>query len=224
MNSKKKTNIIIAAILLFTLVVTLIYYPKVPDIIPVHWGPDGQIDGWGQKFMLFVFWGIAVGANFLMLLAEKIDPRSDSYKKFAKVFNIFRVFITALLCGLTLLTIAFTFNPQFVDMNSIMYPAMGIMVVLIGNYMPKVKHNYSFGIKTPWTLASESVWNKTHRMCGLLWIVEGLVIFGMAFVKNTTIASIIMFATIIIAVIIPTVYSYLEFQKEKERLNDEKDD
>lgn len=224
MNNKKKTNIIIAVILLFTLAVTLLYYPKVPDTIPVHWGVDGQIDGWGHKYMLFVFWGIAAGVNFLMLFAEKIDPRRDSYKKFTKVFNIFRVFVTALLCGLVLLTIAFTFNPQFVNMNSIMYPVMGIMFVLLGNYMPKVKHNYTFGIKTPWTLASETVWNKTHRMAGLLWIAEGLVIFSMAFVKNTTIASVIMFVTMIITLITTMVYSYVEFQKEKENIDNEKDD
>ncbi len=224
MNSKKKTNIIIAAILLFTLVVTLLYYPKVPDIIPVHWGVDGQIDGWGQKYMLFVFWGIAAGVNFLMLFAEKIEPKEGSYDKFRKVFDIMRLFVTGLMCGLVLLTIAFTFNPQFADMNGIMYPAMGIMFVLLGNYMPKVKHNYTFGIKTPWALASETVWNKTHRISGPLWMAEGAVIFSLAFVKNTTVASIIMLITMIVVIIIPMVYSYFEFKKEKESLNNEKDD
>ena len=157
MNSKKKTNIIIGAILLVSIVITLVLYPSIPDIIPTHWGPNGQIDGTGPKYMLFVFWGIALGVNALMLFAEKIDPKGENYARFPKVFNVFRIFITALLCGMELVSIAFAFDPQFADMNTIMYVMMGGMFVLLGNYMPKVKHNYTFGIKTPWTLASENV-------------------------------------------------------------------
>lgn len=221
MNGKKTTNIIIAVIILITLAVTVYFYPSVPDIIPTHWGPDGRIDGTGPKYMLFVFTGIASGVNLLMLLAEKIEPKQGSYDKFRKVFDILRIFITALLCGLVLLTIAFSFNPQFVNMNSIMYPVIGFMFVLLGNYMPKVKHNYTFGIKTPWTFASENVWNKTHRMAGPLWVVGGLAMGAMVFVKNTTVAAVIMFAVILALVIIPMVYSYLEYQKELKA--DEKD-
>ena len=214
MNSKKKSNIIIAIILLLTVAVTVVYYPSVPDIIPTHWGPDGQIDGTGPKYMLFVFVGIAVFVNLLMLFAEKIEPKQGSYDKFRKVFDILRIFITALLCGLVLLTIAFSFNPDFVNMNSIMYPVMGLMFVLLGNYMPKVKHNYTFGIKTPWTFASENVWNKTHRMAGPLWVTGGIAMAAMTFIKNTTVAFAVMFAVILALVIIPMVYSYTEYQKE----------
>ena len=221
MNSKKKSNIIIAIILLLTVVVTLFYYPQMPDIIPTHWGPDGQIDCTGPKYMLFVFTGIAAGVYLLMLFAEKIEPKQGSYDKFRKVFDILRIFITALLCGLVLLTIAFSFNPQFANMNSIMYPAMGLMFVLLGNYMPKVKHNYTFGIKTPWTFASENVWNKTHRMAGPLWVIGGVIMMALVFVKNTSLAAVILFVVMIILVIIPMVYSYSEYQKELK--NNEKD-
>ena len=214
MNSKKKSNIIIAIILLLSLAVTLFYYPVVPDTLPVHWGPDGQIDGTGPKYMLFVFWGIAAGVNLLMLFAEKLEPKQGSYDKFRKVFDILRLFTTVLLCGLVLITIACAFNPDVINMNSVMYPVMGLMFVLLGNYMPKIKHNYTFGIKTPWTLASETVWNKTHRISGPLWMAEGLLMFSFAFWKNTTIAAIALFLTMIIAVIIPMVYSYIEYKKE----------
>ena len=78
MNSKKKTNIIIAAILLISLVITLVFYPSVPEIIPTHWGINGQIDATGPKYMLFVFLGIAAGVNFLMLFAEKIEPKQGA--------------------------------------------------------------------------------------------------------------------------------------------------
>ena len=120
MNSKKKTNIIIGAILLVSIVITLVLYPSIPDIIPTHWGPNGQIDGTGPKYMLFVFWGIALGVNALMLFTEKIDPKGENYARFPKVFNVFRIFITVLLCGMELISIAFAFNPQFANMSTIM--------------------------------------------------------------------------------------------------------
>ena len=214
MNSKKKTNIIIGAILLVSIVITLVLYPSIPDIIPTHWGPNGQIDGTGPKYMLFVFWGIALGVNALMLFTEKIDPKGENYARFPKVFNVFRIFITVLLCGMELISIAFAFNPQFANMSTIMYLIMGGMFVLLGNYMPKVKHNYTFGIKTPWTLASENVWNKTHRMAGPLWIMGGIAIMGGVFMPPE-IAFVIMFAIILLLVIAPMVYSYIEFRKEK---------
>ena len=221
MNSKKKTNIIIGAILLVSIVITLVLYPSIPDIIPTHWGPDGQIDGTGPKYMLFVFWGIALGVNALMLFTEKIDPKGENYARFPKVFNVFRIFITALLCGMELVSIAFAFDPQFADMNTIMYVMVGGMFVLLGNYMPKVKHNYTFGIKTPWTLASENVWNKTHRMAGPMWVAGGLAIMAMMFIKSSVGATVLMFGIVLIMVIVPTVYSYFEFQKEKENKKDE---
>ncbi len=219
--SKKKANIIIAVILAVTAAITLFYYPSVPDIIPIHWGPDGQVDGTGPKYMLFVFWAIAAGVNLLMLFAEKIDPKGENYKKFPKAFNVFRIFITGLQCGLVLLTIAFSFNPQVLDMNSIIYPVMGLMTILLGNYMPKVKHNYTFGIKTMWTIASENVWNKTHRMAGPLWVACGLVIAAMTFVKNTTAAAVAMSVVLVVIVAVPTVYSYFEFRKENKNNTEE---
>ena len=221
MNSKKKTNIIIAVILLVSIAITAVMYPSIPDIIPTHWGVNGQIDGTGPKYMLFVFWGIAAGVNLLMLFAEKIDPKGENYARFPKVFNVFRVFFTAMLCGMELLSIGFAFNPQFANMNTIMFILMGGMFVLLGNYMPKVKHNYTFGIKTPWTLDSETVWNKTHRMAGPLWVASGLVIMAMAFVKTSSLAAYVMLAVVIVAVIVPMVYSYFEFKKEKENKKDE---
>ena len=99
-------------------------------------------------------------------------------------------------------------------MAHIMYITMGLMFILLGNYMPKVKHNYTFGIKTPWTFASEIVWNKTHRMAGPMWVAGGVIMMCGIFMP-AKVAFVTMFALIILLVIIPMVYSYLEYKKEE---------
>ena len=215
MKKNKKVNILIASILLLTAIITLCVYPKVPDTVPIHWNFNGEVDSTGPKYMLFVFLGIAFGANLLMLFAKKIDPKGENYDKFPLVFDITRVFITALLCGMELMVIGFAFNPSFADMETIMYLIMGMMFILLGNYMPKVKRNYTFGIKTPWTLDNETVWNKTHRMAGVLWVIGGVIILFAAFIP-AKMALILMMGVLFLMVIIPTVYSYIAFKKEKE--------
>lgn len=219
--NKKSVNIIISVILVATLAVILALYPSIPDIIPTHWGANGQIDGTGPKYMLFVFWSIAAAVNFLMLFAKKIDPKGENYDRFPNVVNIVRIFITVLLCGLSLLTVGFAFDPQFADMNTIMFVVMGGMFILLGNYMPKVKHNYTFGIKTMWTIASEDVWNKTHRMAGPLWMAGGLVMIAMAFIKNSSAVVNVMIGVILVEVLVPTIYSYIAFQQEKKNKTEE---
>lgn len=215
MKKNKKVNILIVSILLLTAIITLCVYPKVPDTIPMHWNFNGEVDNTGPKYMLFVFLGIAFGVNPLMLFAKKIDPRGKNYDKFPLVFDIFRVFLTALLCGMELMVIGFAFDPGFADMETIMYLIMGIMFILLGNYMPKVKHNYTFGIKTPWTLDNETVWNKTHRMAGVLWVVGGALMLCATFIP-AKMALILMTGVFFLMVIIPTVYSYIAFKKEKD--------
>lgn len=200
--------------MIISLIGLLLVYPSLPDIIPTHWGPDGQVDGTGPKSTLFLLWAIIAGANFLMLFAEKIDPKGENYAKFSKVFEIFRIAFTFFMMIILAVNIYFIFNPGTLNMNTVALPLVGLMFIVLGNYMPKVKHNYSFGIKVPWTLASETVWNKTHRMAGPVWVVGGMLVAVCGFLPGN-IAAIAMTAVLVVMVVIPTVYSYLAFQKEK---------
>lgn len=215
MNDKKKTNIIVAAILLISLAVVVAVYPKMPSVIPIHWNIQGEVDGTGSKNMIFLLWGITAFASWLMVFAEKMDPKGENYAKFSKVFNIFRIIFTLFMCAVIMVNIILTFNPEAIDINSFMLPCMGIMFVTLGNYMPKVKYNYTFGIKVPWTLASENVWNKTHRMAGPVWVAGGLVVMLCGFLPGE-VGYIVMTAVLLVIAFVPIVYSYFEHKKEKE--------
>ncbi len=211
--NKKRTSNIITVIVLVLLAVVLFAYPHMPDTIPVHWGSDGAVDGWGSKKWIFAMWAIIPGIDFLTRFAEKIDPKGENYKKFEKVFVYFRIAIALFMSSLVVVTVISAFDPRLIDMNKLMFPYMGGMFMLLGNYMPKVKHNYTFGIKTPHTLASEIVWNKTHRMAGPLWVVAGIGMMLCGFLKGDM-AIWFMIAVILTVVVIPVVYAYMEYKKE----------
>ncbi len=211
--NRKKTNNIITIIALVLLAVVILAYPCMPDIIPVHWGPDGAVDGWGSKKWVFAMWAIIPAVDFTTRFAEKIDPKGENYKKFEKVFLYFRIGIALFMSVLVAVTVIAAFDPDLLDMNKIMFPVMGLMFVGLGNYMPKVKHNYTFGIKTPHTLASENVWNKTHRMAGPLWVGAGIGIMLCGFLKGDM-AVWFMVAVLLAMTVIPVVYAYMEYKKE----------
>jgi len=87
---------------------------------------------------------------------------------------------------------------------------MGLLFILIGNYLPKTKQSYTMGIKLPWTLASEENWNRTHRLAGFLWVLGGVYFIVMSFIGWSLIAFLIPLA---VMVLIPAVYSYLLYRK-----------
>ena len=95
-----------------------------------------------------------------------------------------------------------------ISINRVMLIVLGVLMILIGNYIPKAKSNFFYGIKTPWTLSSEVSWRKTHRLGGKLFVLSGLISIVSQFIFNANIAGIIFFVSTFIAAIVPTVASY----------------
>ena len=99
---------------------------------------------------------------------------------------------------------------------------VGVLFVIIGNYLPKCRLNYTMGIRTPWTLSSEENWNKTHRLGGKLWVAAGLLIvvcgfFSLRGEAGGELAFVFMLIAVALASLIPVVYSLWLYQKEKKR-------
>ncbi len=159
MKKLSKANLLIWICHIGALIVLLAIYPKLPRIIPMHWGIDGNIDGYGGKGSLFVLYAVGVGCTFLFDFARKIDPKSKNYDKFNRPYEIFKLVFAIFMDGLVLVTARSRFNKNL-KVSQIIVVAVGLMFAVIGNYMPKFKYNYTMGIKTPWTLASETVWEK----------------------------------------------------------------
>jgi uncharacterized membrane protein len=211
----KKINIIIACLLAITLVYILIVYPSLPDLIPTHFGVSGNADGYSKKSYIFVIYGLLILLNILMPTIAKIDPKRENYSRFFKSFDISRVAINLLFMGL-IVVITQSSLSNLTETFSVdrLVPAMlGLVFIVIGNYMPKFKHNYTMGIKTPWTLADENVWNRTHRISGPIWIFAGAIMIINRFLFQNTLSMYIIIVVIIFIVIFPFVYSYLIYRK-----------
>lgn len=219
MKKLSKANLLIWICHIVALIVLLAIYPKLPRIIPMHWGIDGNIDGYGGKGSLFVLYAVGVGGTFLFDFARKIDPKSKNYDKFNRPYEIFKLVFAIFMDGLVLVTARSRFNKNL-RVSQIVVVAVGVMIAVIGNYMPKFKYNYTMGIKTPWTLASETVWEKTHRKAGALWVCGGIGIALSSFLKPKYSFALVMIITVVISAI-PMVYSYFEFKREQENKDGE---
>ena len=209
-------TIIGAVLSMINLIAGLIAYPYLPDKVPTHWNFSGEVDGWGTAWEgAFLMPLIFLGVFLLLIILPKIDPKKRNYaqmsKAYATMVAIIMVFFTILYFG-TLGT-ALGYLEGFPSMVQII---VGALFIGIGNYMGKIKHNYFMGIKTPWTLASEEVWYRTHRMAGPYWVIGGILFMVMSLLPEGYLAK--AFLIVIFGMVaIPVGYSYVIYKRlEKE--------
>lgn len=151
------------------------FYPQLPEKVPSHWGVGGEIDRYSSRFFgAFGLPLLASGIYVLMLVVPGMDPKKAAYEHFAGAYDVIRwalVSFIALLHAVILMAgLGYSINAGL-----IVQPAVSVLFVVIGQQLGKVKHNYTVGIRTPWTLASQEVWQKTHRFAAPLWVAAGLV-------------------------------------------------
>lgn len=225
MTEKKNSNLRLLIIgggllSLISLAVGFIAYPHLPDKVPIHWNAAGQIDGWGSAWQgAFMIPLTMLGVYLLLIFLPKIDPKKKSYAQMSKAYTIMCLVIMLFFTILYFGTIG-TALGYFEGFPSLVQLGVGALFIILGNYMGKLKHNYFMGIKTPWTLASEEVWYRTHRMAGPFWVIGGLLFMASSFFQE----GIVTKAVIIIVfgiIAIPAVYSYVIYKRlENENIED----
>lgn len=192
-------------------------FPTLPEIIPTHFNATGEADAWGNKssiFLLPLIMGVVSIIVFMIFQnIKKLDPKRYSnvddqlYKKLA-------VYVVVFLSLLSMLIIYATAH-EGVKIEKLLFPFLGLAFAGFGVYMPKIKQNYFAGFRLPWTLESEANWNATHALAGKAWTVGGLLQFLSGLMLQGEWVFIIFISIIIVMVIVPTVYSYLFFKKER---------
>ena len=208
----KKIHIAILAIILFSFGIAIYFYPQMPDQMASHWNAAGEIDDYMSKFWALYLMPFITVLMFLMFLViPKIDPLKKNIEKFRVYFDWFVLLIIAFLFYIYLLTIAANLGYLF-NMTTMILPAIGALFIYIGFLVENAKRNWFIGIRTPWTLSNEKVWNKTHKLGARLFKAVGVLTFIGLILRPYAIW--IVVGSALIAGLYPVVYSYFEYQKE----------
>ncbi len=195
-------------------IAALVALPMLPDQIPIHWNAAGEPDDWASKWPAALLApGVALAMWALFWLLPKIDPRGAHYRRFWKTYwllaNVVILFM-ALLHGVTLGAAL----GWAVEVDRVLVVAVGVLFLVLGYYLPRVPSNWWIGIRTPWTLESESVWRRTHRLAGRTFPIGGLVTIAGVFLPPGYRPFAAM-AGVTIAGSIPVVYSYIAWRRER---------
>lgn len=154
----------------------LVVMPSLPAQIPTHWGADGSVNGWGPCWMASVFGTLPLVFLGMFYVVPRIDPKGEAYRKSGKFYQGFVIVFTLLMCTISWLCELTVWGivPARGVVNVAVSVAAGLLFVGIGNYLPRVKQNYTMGIKTPWALADPDNWRRTQRFGGKCFVVMGI--------------------------------------------------
>lgn len=200
-------------VIVLPILIGLLLWNQLPDRIATHWNTQGVANGWSSKaFTVFALPCILLILHWVCVLASNADPKWKNYP--AKMLSI----VLWICPAISVIMMVFVYGVALgldLKMERIMPLLVGAMFVVVGNYLPKCKQSYTMGIKLPWTLHDEENWNRTHRMAGKLWVGVGVLAMFSTLLPSKSIFIVFMLI-LSVAVIVPTVYSYLLF-KNKEK-------
>ena len=212
MLKKNKGKLILSSvIILLPILFGVLMWEKLPMSMTTHWGFDGVADGWsGRPFAVFGLPLILLAAHWICLFFTSLDKknRNQSRKAFGMIFWIMPV-VSLFTSGVMYMA---AFGRSF-EIANITLLLIGLMFVVIGNYLPKVRQNRTLGIKIKWTLENEENWNATHRVGGRLWVIGGLLFMFCIFLPEALIPWALILGITVLAVI-PVAYSYAYHRKQ----------
>lgn len=201
-------------IVLAAFAVSAIVYPQLPARVPTHWNAAGQPNGYSGRF-----WGawliplVLVGMWAVIWILPRIDPRGANYAKFQPAFEAIIIALMLFLAALHIIALRAALGYP-AHMERIVPLGVGILLVVIGNLLPRARPNWFVGIRTPWTLSSDRVWEKTHRLGGKLFVAGGLIII-VAGILVSQWAHIVLIVVMLAITLGVMVYSYMEWKREQ---------
>lgn len=197
----------------FAVAFSVFVFDKLPEQMASHWNTANQVDGYMSRF-----WGaylmpiVSIGVLVLFLIIPSIDPLKANIAQFREYFNAFITLIVAFMVYMHILTMLWNLGNDQFNMGAAMLPALGLIFVFAGIMMRQAKRNFFIGIRTPWTLSSDYVWEKTHRAGSTLFIASGILALLGAFFDDQAIWFILV--PVLGSTLFLFVYSYVLYQRE----------
>jgi uncharacterized membrane protein len=218
MNRNWRTELVQLSPIAAMFVVAALCWSHASDRIPVHWNLRGEVDRYGGKFEgLLLLPLISLGLYLLLLVLPLFDPGKANYRTFAGAYNLIRLTITLFLSAIYAVGVLISLG-YHVDMNTVIGLAMGLLFIVLGNVMGKIRPNWFVGVRTPWTLSSKLSWTKTHRLAGWLFIVMGLLAVAWAISQSVWMFGLMITVDIACGISL-VVYSYLVYRKDPARMS-----
>ena len=186
-------------------------WKELPQKVPLHWNIKGEIDRYGDKSELLLIILIPAFVYLLLTIVPAIDPKNKLNKMGNKLHTLKLILIG--FTSILMLFITYTVKHESLGNPNNILMLIGVVFLILGNYFQTIKANYFIGIKTPWTLENEEVWEDTHLLGGRLWFIGGIMIVISSLIFSTQLNFIIFFIITAILVIIPIVYSYIRYKE-----------
>lgn len=210
-----KNDWLIWIILIAPFIFIAIFWNQFPDKFPTHFNFKGEVDDYSDKTQgLFLLPGINLLMYFIFILLPVIDPSRKNYGLFQDKFKIIRLVLHLFFAFIFFLNSFYALGYN-VNISQLIIYGILILLLIIGNYLGNVRHNYFIGIRTPWTLANEEVWTKTHRLAAKTWVSASLITMAVMPFLPDDIREFIFLTYLAVIAIVPIVYSYVVFRKIK---------
>ena len=210
---KNKWMIIISALItLVPIIAGVILWDKLPDMVPSHWGVNGEVDDYVSKPM-FVF-GMPLILVALILvgsIATATDPKNANHGKKPLIL------VYAIIPALSIILSTFTYCSALgvdVPMLNLCVAVVGTLLIFVGNYLPKCEPSYTIGIRIAWTLNSDKNWVATHRFAGKVWFIGGVVV-ALSALLPVNVLPWVVFSVFVITALVPVIYSFVYFKNHQ---------
>jgi len=208
----RKSEVITMGITLFSFAAACYFYPQMPERMASHWNIHGEPDGYLAKFWgLFLMPLVLLGVGLLFLAIPRVDPLKVNIEKFRRYYDgfviLFLIFLLSIYFQANLWNLGIRVSP-----NGVIPIGLGLLFIYTGVLLKNAKRNWFIGIRTPWTLSSDRVWERTHRIGGKLFKIAGVIALLGVFFQSYLLFFILV--PVILSAIYTVVYSYLEYQKE----------
>jgi uncharacterized membrane protein len=208
------TSILVLTLVAIAVIAGALLWNQLPDQMASHWNINDEVDGYMPKFWgVFLMPLVVLGMFGLFIVVPGIDPLKANIAQFRGAFNLFIALITVFMLYIHGLTLAWSLGYQSFKMSAVMLPFLGILFMFIGYMLRQAKRNFFIGIRTPWTLSSDHVWDKTHQLGSILFIASGVLAFIGSFFGSMT-AFWLLFVPLIGSTLFLVIYSYVLYRNE----------
>jgi len=198
------------ALVVASFLVAAAFYGRLPDPVPTHWNWKGVADGftpkpWGPFVLPLLLLGICAALSIL----PRISPKGFGMEQFRRAFEQIVFAIALFFFAIEVLALLVASGSQ-ISMGRAVFTIVGALFVALGNFMGKLTKNFFVGVRTPWTLASDEVWLRTHRLAGKLFVLAGIAVAILALLGTNAVVEVVL---LVVAGAIPVVYSYVVYRR-----------